>query len=36
MWLCDKWPNVKINNEIFYNSNPIKISEVIFNKLKKK
>ena len=35
MGFCDKAPNVKIDNEIYYNTNPIKVSEVIFDKLKK-
>jgi len=33
MWMCSKWPNVKIDNEVFNNSNPIKISNIMLKKL---
>jgi len=34
MWMCDKWVNVKIDNEIFHKATPIGISEIMFKKLK--
>jgi len=33
MWLCDKWPNVQIDKEIFNNANPLKISDIMLRKL---
>ncbi len=33
MWMCDKWPNVQIDKEIFNNTNPLKISDIMLRKL---
>ena len=32
MWMCDKGPNVKIDNDIINKADPIKISERILKK----
>lgn len=34
MWNCKKWPNIKIDNELFHYMNPAKASELLFKKLK--
>jgi len=33
MWMCSKWPNTKIDNEIINYSNPLKISDLMLKKL---
>jgi NADH:ubiquinone oxidoreductase subunit E len=33
MWLCDKWPNVKIDNDHINYANPLKISDLMLKKL---
>lgn len=35
MWKCSEWPNVFIDNEFHNKCNPLKISELIFKKIKR-
>jgi NADH:ubiquinone oxidoreductase subunit E len=35
MWMCKKWPNAKVNNDILNYTNWNKLSEAMFKKLKK-
>ena len=36
MWMCKKWPNVKIDNDVINYAEPAKISDRIVNWPKKK
>ena len=35
MWMCKKWPNAKVDNDVLNYTNPSKLSEAMFKKLKK-
>jgi len=35
MWMCKKWPNAKVNDDILNYTNWNKLSEAVFKKLKK-
>ncbi len=35
MWKCTEWPNAFIDNEFHNRCNPLKVSELIFKKIKK-
>ena len=35
MWMCKKWPNAKVDNDIINYANPSKVSEAMFKKIKK-
>jgi len=36
MWMCKKWPNVKINDDIINYAEPARISDIVINWPKKK
>lgn len=36
MWMCKKWPNVKINNDVINYAEPARISDLVINWPKKK
>ncbi len=33
MWMCKKWPNVKIDEKIINYANPLKVSDRVLKKL---